>query len=286
MAVFFCLQVALVALWSLPWTPKTETSIATAVLGLADALAIASLSYTEHRRSIKPSAFLNAYLCLTVILDIASVRTCWIRPGLQPIAGVSTAALAVRTALLVLEETPKPLLLGEKDAARETVAGVISRSLFWWLNALFYAGARLLLRVDDLGSIERKFESRKLLAQLEEAWDESRHSSILLHRAWLTDVGPKTGEFALLKSTFWAFRWQFAAGAFPRLLFSGFTFAQPFLISSVVDFVGEPENEQSNDVSGGLIGATALIYLGLAVSNAWYKHMTFQLLTMFRGSLA
>lgn len=86
-----------------------------------------------------------------------------------------------------------------------------------------------------------------------------------------------------MKCTFLAYKWQFVAGMAPRLLFAGFTFAQPFLINAVVDFVGA---ERPEDVAGSLVGATALVYVGMAVSNALYKHMTFQLLTMYRGGLA
>jgi ABC-type multidrug transport system fused ATPase/permease subunit len=88
-----------------------------------------------------------------------------------------------------------------------------------------------------------------------------------------------------MKSTFWAFKGQFCAGIPPRLLYSAFTFAQPFLINTVVNYVGQPSEEQNGDHAKGLIGATALLYVGLAVTNAWYKHATFQLLTMYRGSL-
>lgn len=89
-----------------------------------------------------------------------------------------------------------------------------------------------------------------------------------------------------MKCTFLAYKWQFAAGILPRLLFSGFTFAQPFLINSIIDFVGGSPEQRSDDIAGGLIGATALAYIGLALSNVWYKHMTYQLLTMYRGGLA
>lgn len=39
-------------------------------------------------------------------------------------------------------------------------------------------------------------------------------------------------------------------------------------------------------MTAGLVGATILVYTGLAVTGAWYKHMTYQLLTMYRGGLA
>lgn len=89
-----------------------------------------------------------------------------------------------------------------------------------------------------------------------------------------------------MKCTLKAYKWQFAAGIIPRLLFTGFTFAQPFLINSVVNFVGEPEENQTSDVAGSLIGATILVYVGMAVCNGLYHHMTYQLLCMFRGGLA
>lgn len=69
-------------------------------------------------------------------------------------------------------------------------------------------------------------------------------------------------------------------------MYSGFRFAQPFLINAVVDFVGTPKGEHSEHTAAGLIGATVLVYVGLAISTAWYNHLTFQLLTMCRGSLA
>jgi hypothetical protein len=50
----------------------------------------------------------------------------------------------------------------------------------------------------------------------------------------------------------------------PRLLFVGFTFAQPFLLHTIVNAVGV--SDLSNNTAGGLIGATVLIYLGIAVS--------------------
>ncbi|KJK85018.1 hypothetical protein H633G_11151 [Metarhizium anisopliae BRIP 53284] len=89
-----------------------------------------------------------------------------------------------------------------------------------------------------------------------------------------------------MKCTFLAYKWQFLAGVLPRLLFTGFTFAQPFLINAVVDFVGAPGEQQTAQVAASLVGATVLVYVGIAVCGAAYRHMTYQLLTMYRGGLA
>lgn len=66
-------------------------------------------------------------------------------------------------------------------------------------------------------------------------------------------------------STFWAYRTTFLAGVLPRLLFAGFTFAQPLLVNRIVNFVGSPWGEDSRNTAAGLVGATVCIYVGLAV---------------------
>jgi ATP-binding cassette, subfamily C (CFTR/MRP), member 1 len=52
---------------------------------------------------------------------------------------------------------------------------------------------------------------------------------------------------------------------FPRLCLVGFNYAQPFLISSAIAFVSQPIKDQNKNDGYGLIGATGLIYLGIAV---------------------
>lgn len=51
----------------------------------------------------------------------------------------------------------------------------------------------------------------------------------------------------------------------PRLCVVGFNYAQPFLIDRAITLLSEPLDEQTSNYGRGLIGATALIYLGIAV---------------------
>ncbi|KAF5553404.1 Canalicular multispecific organic anion transporter 2 [Fusarium napiforme] len=262
-ASYACLQTTLLVLWRRQ--NSTKTAIAGPVLGLIEAFALAALSFVEHRNSRKPSKLIGAFLVITIILDIALVRTCWIR-SMHSIAGVFTASFAIKTILLILEETPKALI-GEKERIHETSSGVVNRSFFWWLNGLFLQGHRTILETEDLQAIDSKFDTDHVSAPLEKQWERASNS----------------GQPSLLKSTFLAYKWQFAAGIIPRLLHSGFNFAQPFLIQSVIVLVSK--KEMSVQTSSGLIGATVLIYLGLAISGAWHKHMSYQLVTMYRGGL-
>lgn len=108
---------------------------------------------------------------MSVILDIALARTFWIREHMDAIAVVFTVSIVTKAALLVLEEIPKHtgFALG-KHVSREKSSGVISRSMLWWLNGLFWHAARNLITVDDLGTIHEKFDSDTLLATLEARW--------------------------------------------------------------------------------------------------------------------
>ncbi|KAG7418483.1 ABC transporter atnG [Fusarium oxysporum f. sp. rapae] len=262
-AIYASLQTALLVLWCRQ--NSTTTAIAEPVLGLIESVAFAALSFVEHRNSKKPSKLIGTFLVVTIILDIALVRTFWIR-SMRTIAAVFTASFVIKTILLILEETPKTLL-DEKEKIHETSSGVVNRTFFWWLNGLFLQGHRTILETEDLQAIDSKFDTDHASAPLEKQWERARNS----------------GQPSLLKSTFLAYKWQFAAGIIPRLLHSGFNFAQPFLIQSVIVLVSK--KEMSVQISSGLIGATFLIYLGLAISGAWHKHMSYQLVTMYRGGL-
>lgn len=75
----------------------------------------------------------------------------------------------------------------------------------------------------------------------------------------------KTQPHALLWTFFIHYKWQILAGLVPRLAYTGFNFAQPFLIQRVLEFMEEPEDVNSRHIAYGLIGAYAIVYIGIAV---------------------
>ncbi|KAI6785366.1 uncharacterized protein J7T54_007008 [Emericellopsis cladophorae] len=230
--VYAFLQIILFVLWIKAPETKARTSVAEPTVAVIEAVVIAVLSYFEHVKSTRPSVLLNGYLALTIILDIALSRTFWIRDGANAIAGVFTT----------------------------------SSLLFWWLNGLFYRGAKHLLAIDDLDNINHKLSSGSLHDRLSARWES--HS--------------KESSLALLSCTY---KWQFAAGVIPRLFYAGFNFAQSFLIREVITFIGISDGEWSNQVASGLIGATVLIFVGRAIAGLWYRHTVNQMVTMYRASL-
>lgn len=56
-------------------------------------------------------------------------------------------------------------------------------------------------------------------------------------------------------------------GVLPRLAFTGFNFAQPFLVERVLNFMTEPEHVNSDNYARGLVAAYAIVYIGLAVRS-------------------
>ncbi|KAK1565943.1 P-loop containing nucleoside triphosphate hydrolase protein [Colletotrichum navitas] len=267
--IHLSLQATLLALWALPTTLKTPASLAAAILALVNSILLISLIYVEHARSTRPSKLLSIYLFITSLVDIAQARSLFRQ---QPnstgkIGVVFVVSLAMKLLLVFLEEIPKPG--GPESSSKEEISGPISRSVFGWLNPLFLQGSRSMLNVDDLGNIDHKFDSARLLSMLSSSWDSR----------------DKSAEHALLRATLSAFRTGYLAPIFPRLCVAAFNFSQPFLIKRIIEFVGEPSDAQSREVAGGLIGAALLVYLGLAISKGIYNHAVYQLTTSIRGGL-
>ena len=65
-------------------------------------------------------------------------------------------------------------------------------------------------------------------------------------------------------------RWEIFAIIPPRLTSIAFNYAQPFLIAAAIKYLETSVNNRNIDHAYGLIGATALIYLGIAVRRGHY----------------
>ncbi|KAK2021515.1 hypothetical protein LX32DRAFT_631562 [Colletotrichum zoysiae] len=259
----------LLALWALPTTAKTPASIAAAILALVNSMLVIGLVYAEHRHSTRPSKLLSIYLFISALVDMAQARSLFLQQPntTEKIGVVFTVSLVMKLLLVLLEEIPKPV--SPEPSSKEEISGPVSRSVFGWLNPLFLQGSRGMLNVGDLGNIDHKFDSARLLSMLSSSWDSS----------------DKSTKHALLRSTLCAFSTGYLAPILPRLCLAAFNFSQSFLIKRIIEFVGEPSDAQSHEVAGGLIGAALLVYLGLAISKGIYNHAVYQLTTTLRGGL-
>ncbi|KAF7947159.1 uncharacterized protein EAE97_004408 [Botrytis byssoidea] len=264
-------QIALLVFYTQSTTIRTQFSIPTTTLNLLAAVAIVPLSHLEQYRSVKPSTLISLYLAFSAGLDIPQARTLYNVPGQLRLAIVFSFSLAARIALLCLEVWDKRVFLMEQyqTLAAEVTGGIFSNSLFLWMNALFKRGYSKVISFEDLGQIDSNLGSAALHQRFQDSWKQQNREA----------------KKPLLRSLWKAHRWSILLPVLPRLCYSGFLFAQPFLIERAISYLSQPSDVLEEDIGYGLIGATACIYLGIAISNALYRHHIYRNVTMIRGSL-
>ncbi|KAJ5285483.1 ABC transporter [Penicillium chrysogenum] len=267
---FAAIQVGLLALVAMQHLAGGRILLASAIFDFISALVVIILVDMEHLRSIRPSFLASAYLFVTLLLDLARVRTSWLLPSYQAYSACLSTSLAVKLLLLVLINTEKRkwLMHTEKDHSTESVSGPFSRGLFTWLNGLLWKGHSVLLTGDALPTVHRKLLSSELSTRFADSWTRCTHN----------------GQNALLLAVIKCLRWEIATIAFPRLCVVGFSIAQPFLIGKVVTVL-QQTSSLSQDMGYALIAATAIVFTGIAVSRASYEHLGYRATTMLRGGL-
>ncbi|KAJ5987224.1 hypothetical protein N7451_011589 [Penicillium sp. IBT 35674x] len=267
---FTAIQIGLLVLVAIQHPPNGPVSLASAILDLVSALVIVILVDLEHFRSLRPSFLASAYLFITLLLDLARVRTAWLVPGHQTYSTCLSASLAVKTIILALNniEKRKWFMPNEKYHSIESVSGPFSRGLFTWLNSLLWKGHSVLLTEEGLPKVNEKILSSEVATRFTDSWLGCSQS----------------GQNALLLAVIKCLRWEMATITIPRLCVVGFSIAQPFLIGKFVTVLQEV-TPLSQNMGYGLIAATAIVFTGVAVSRATYEHLGYRATTMLRGGL-
>lgn len=267
--VFAAIQLALLISWAKKIQPYTKLSVALSAVNLAVAMEIVILSWVEDERSVRPSSLLTIYLFFTLLFDVVQTRTLWLSRGNILIHSLFTASVVVKTAMALFESLGKQkrLIGSYQNLPPESTSGIVNRSFMWWLNRLFFTGFRSLITFEDLDHLDKPLESAGTAQQASRAWGLRRRPERRFEFPW---------QMAR------AFKIPLALTALPRLCLVGFTFSQPFLITSILHWLDNPHSA-SND-GYGLIGATVLIYLGIALSTLIHDQMLYRFVTMFRGA--
>lgn len=235
----------------------------------AAALAVGPLSFIEHSRSIRPSAALELYLLVTLVLDAIQIWGFPLGANASPVVYIALVEVCLKLVLFVLEAQDKRAILREpwRHLSPETIAGTINRTFIWWINPLIIKGYRTLLSNDDLPPLEGELSSGPLRVAFQRAWDQCMCQIKTLKAALLTSCSatPKTTKsllFALLPCV-WS---TFLSVIPPRLMLVFFRYAQPLLISRTISFLEQPVavGEELNP-RYQIILAAAVIYVGMAV---------------------
>lgn len=256
--------------------PYTNTTVPAAAIEFIAGLAIVCLVYIEHRRSIRSSSFFTLYLFTTILTDAARSRSLFLRE-LNFLGGLAVTAAALKFALLGFQDLSKADIIDDdtphRDVGVEAASGPLSRLLMLFLRPLFRVGFRGPVSMRHLSHLDPEFSSRLLHVQLTNFWGP---------RAGIASVQSHELVTACLRT------WSVSLFVLitMRLAVTGFNFAQPFLIFRVIEYVGNKENV-ANDMKrrGGLVGASSMVFLGIALSQAVFAHEMNRFVTQLRGGL-
>lgn len=149
--------------------------------------------------------------------------------------------------------------------------GIYGLGAYVWLNRLFLMGYRSIITLKDLYPLDSNMSAELLEQRLAMIRGKSKTKGKKF--GLLSDVAKSLGSALLIPVV-------------PRLAMIGFAFSQPFLINSTLSFLERPSPNREENVGYGLIGATILIYSGLALSTALYWYFHERSIWMVRGALA
>ncbi|KAJ6002742.1 P-loop containing nucleoside triphosphate hydrolase protein [Penicillium sp. IBT 35674x] len=265
------LQVVLLIFWYQPSIPTTRATVPTAFASVVVSLFCLYLSHLEHFRSLRPSTTLCLFHGFALILDLPRLRTLSLLPDNRTVTIIFAVSLLFRAGVVILEAIEKRSLLKKPflGCAIETTSGIFNRSLYLWVSGLLWKGSRTTLTVENLPILDDDIKGASNPETLLDKWKKAN----------------KYGRNALLWTFMKHYKWEFFGGILPRMAFTGFLFAQPFLVQRVLDFMTEPEHVNSSNYARGLVAAYGIVYLGIAVTQNVYRSKVYRVIAMVRGSL-
>ncbi|KAK6517411.1 hypothetical protein TWF281_004068 [Arthrobotrys megalospora] len=274
--LFACIQLSLLILWSTFGSVSAirTQALAAASLSFVGAVAFCGLSYYEHHKSPRPSWLLTAYLSLTLLLDSAILRTLYLSPATFPLSIriVSSIALAVKIFIIVTESIPKGNTENSQNGGSRTpeeYTGPFGQLLYLWLNGLIKNGFQRVLKLEDLFSVEKEMGAENLDERFWQVWRKDSQGG-----------NPKLG-LILIK----VMKFPLLLAALPRLILIVFIFCQPLLLETFLGYLKDPEERKNGNIGKAMIGAYALVYIGMAVTSAFYWYRNIRFITMVRGTL-
>lgn len=141
----------------------------TAYFGLLGLVAI------EHTRLKRPSSVSSVYLLSQIVADSVILRTLQLRHYSPNIVKLTWVSLFAQLTLLVLESVSKrSQLIKAEPYGPEELAGILDRSVLWWLQGLLWRGHRKVLEQPDLLELSGSLRSGRLRDCIVSYWDESK----------------------------------------------------------------------------------------------------------------
>ncbi|GKT51184.1 ABC transporter fum19 [Colletotrichum spaethianum] len=273
--VFATLQLALLILQTTSNGSRIDGfAVGASVLGFLAALLMIGLSYAEHSKAPRPSMLLTGYIFFQILFDVAQTRTSWLMArtfSTQLFARLFTASLAVKIVILFVEAQRKAKWIAwtADEHSPEETSGLFSLGVYFWLNRLFLYGYRNVLTIKDLYALDQGMIAETMQVTLAQELDKGTYH------------GKKHG---LARALAKALAVPLLLPVAPRIALIGFNYSQPFFIQTLLEYLQNPDAPKN--VGYGLIGASVLIYTGIAISTALYYYFQQRALYMSRGCLS
>lgn len=146
--------------------------VSEACMSLLSSVGLGWLSLKEHRLSSKPPSGIALFLLAAMFCDVAELTM----PCLGSTASKWALApsLLARCALLRLESQcrdKRKASCGTANRAPEEYVGILSRTFFWWLNAILARGNTALLGPEHMPPLDGKLAPIKLRRSIVRCWD-------------------------------------------------------------------------------------------------------------------
>ncbi|KAJ4288272.1 hypothetical protein N0V88_007462 [Collariella sp. IMI 366227] len=284
-SIFTVLQLALLVLSGTKSHKFRTFFIPSDAVTFASGSCMLLLSHLEHSRSLRPSVLFNAYLFVTILLDIAQVRTLFLASTHSDevtYTRLFTSGVAFKALIIILESQSKSRWIASwdvKEHSPEETTGLYGLGAYFWLNQLFLKGYGKVLEISDLYPLDHNMASEKLYSKMAHYIDPVRLRG---KKHALTLATTKALAVPLLLPV--AVPLLLPVG--PRIALTAFQFCQPFLIQTLLEYLQQPAETSPKNVGYGLIGATILIYVGIAIATAFYWYFQERAVYMARGLLA
>ncbi|KAI4727274.1 P-loop containing nucleoside triphosphate hydrolase protein [Aureobasidium sp. EXF-10728] len=251
-----------------PHAPSAE--IPAEVFSFLASLAAAVLSQWEHIRSIRPSALLQLYLMVALVVQAVHLRSLWLRNDDITMRGLGIGQIVACAIFLAVESVSKEsILLQRQKRSPQDTNDMFSQRLFWWLNNMFKRGYTSVLAPNDLDKMDEDLSSTDPQRRFRLEW--RRH----------TTKNPKVSMLRVILS---AIGYDMMFPVIPRLLLLAIQFSQPYLIMRFVDYIDNPEKGGTEE-GILLVLATAIVYVAIATFQSWYWQAVVRFQTKLRGCL-
>jgi ATP-binding cassette, subfamily C (CFTR/MRP), member 1 len=238
------------------------------VLSVLVSFVALGLSCLEHSRSLRPSILFCTYLFFSLLFDSTQSRTLLTVSPSWALGRLFTAAACLKGVILILESYPKTKWALLPIPSPESTIGIFSMAFYSWLHPLLFLGTRKILEVSDLYPLDPTMASRDLDPKFWESWNIP---------------SSRRGKMRLLAALARVMKWQLLAPIPARVAAIAFVFCQPLLIREVQGYLSTPQTPETARQGNGLIGATVLIYLGMASSTGIHQYFQQRAIVFLRG---